>query len=93
MFRPPSIVPELDSVMQQSFFVTDPKQREFMQNEYTKAVQKLQTMDKSNRQEYAMTMEQIVMLDRRLKSNVTQESILNQRISILEGLVSNVVTN
>jgi len=84
----PSLIPELDSINQQMFLATDPSQVPQLQTALTEARQRLATVDKTNLQQYAGTMEQVVVLSRRLQSNVTPQSLLTQRVSILEGLVS-----
>jgi hypothetical protein len=87
-FGRPSLIPELDSINQQMFMATDPSQTEQLQTALTQARQRLATIDKTNLQQYAGAMEQVVILSRRLESNVTPQSLLTQRVSILEGLVS-----
>jgi hypothetical protein len=92
MFRP-SPIPELDDINKQMFLATDPSQIGQLQTALTQARQRLATVDKTNLQQYAGTMEQFIVLNRRLQSNVTPQSLLSQRIAVLEGLVSNVASH
>jgi len=87
-FGRPSLIPELDSINQQMFMATDPTQIPQLQTALTDARQRLATVDKTNLQQYAGAMEQVVTVSRRLQSNVTPQSLLTQRIAILEGLVT-----
>jgi len=87
MFRP-SLIPELDSINQQMYMTIDPSQVPQLQTALEQARQRLATTDKTNLQQYAGAMEQVVVLSRRLQSNVTPQSLLTQRITVLEGLVS-----
>jgi len=89
----PSLIPELDDINKQMFVATDPSQVAQLQTALAQARQRLATVDKTNLQQYAGAMEQVVVLSRRLQSNVTPQSLLSQRISVLEGLVSNVATH
>ena len=86
-FGRPSLIPELDAINQQMFMATDPSQVPQLQTALTDARQRLAATDKTNLQAYANAMEQVVILSRRLESNVTPQSLLSQRVSILEGLV------
>ena len=86
-FGRPSLIPELDSINQQMFLATDPAQIPQLQTTLEQARQQLATVDKTNLQQYAGAMEQVITLSRRLQSNVTPQSLLTQRIAILEGLV------
>jgi len=88
-FGRPSLIPELDEINQQMFLATDPTQIPQLQTALTDARQRLATVDKTNLQQYAGAMEQVVIMSRRLQSNVTPQSLLTQRVAILEGLVSN----
>ena len=83
-----SLIPELDAINQQLCMATDPSQVPQLQTALTQARQRLASIDKTNLQQYAGAMEQVVILSRRLESNVTPQSLLSQRVSILEGLVS-----
>jgi len=87
MFRP-SPIPELDSINQQVVMVTDPSQIAQLQTALTMAQARLATVDKTNLQQYASAMEQVVILNRRLHSNATPQSLLTQRIAVLERLVT-----
>jgi hypothetical protein len=87
MFRP-SLIPELDSINQQMYMTIDPSQVPQLQTALEQARQRLATVDKTNLQQYAGAMEQVVVLSRRLQSNVSPQSLLSQRVAILEGLVS-----
>jgi hypothetical protein len=82
-----SLIPELDEINQQMFMAVDPAQKPQLQTALVQARQRLATVDKTNLQQYAGAMEQVVILSRRLESNVTSQSLLSQRIAILEGLV------
>jgi len=84
----PTLIPELETINQQMFMATDPAQKAQLQTALDQARQRLATVDKTNLQQYAGAMEQVVILSRRLESNVTSQSLLTQRIAILEGLVS-----
>ena len=86
-FGRPSLIPELDAINQQMFMATDPSQVPQLQTALTDARQRLAATDKTNLQAYANAMEQVVILSRRLESNVTPQFLLSQRVSILEGLV------
>ena len=83
----PSLIPELDSVNQQMFMAVDPAQLPQLRTYLTQAQENLANVDKTNLQAYAGAMEQVVSLSRRINSNVTPQSLLSQRVSILEGLV------
>ena len=92
MFRP-SPIPELDSINQQMFMATDSSQIPQLHTALEQARQQLGTVDKTNLQQYAGVMEQVIVLSRKLQSNVSPQSLMLQRVSILEGLVSNVAPN
>ena len=83
-----SLIPELDAINQQLCMATDPSQVPQLRTYLTQAQENLAKVDKTNLQAYANAMEQVVILSRRLESNVTPQSLLSQRVSILEGLVS-----
>jgi hypothetical protein len=87
-FGRPSMIPELDEINQQMFMATDPTQIPHLQTALTDARQRLATVDKTDLQQYAGAMEQVIIMSRRLQSNVTPQSLLTQRVAILEGLVS-----
>jgi hypothetical protein len=87
MFPQPPLIPELAELDQQMMFAVDPQQRPQLEKALADAQARLASVDKSNLQQYAGAMQQVVMLKRRLESNVTPQSLLSQRITILETLI------
>lgn len=81
-------IPELADLERQQFLAIDPAQRPMMENALSQAQARLATIDKTNLQQYAATLQQVVVLKRRLASTVTQQSLLEQKIAILETLVN-----
>lgn len=89
MFPSPrnSLIPELADLDDQMMLALDPAQRPGLEKALADAQGRLATVDKTNLQAYAGAMQQVVMIKRRLESNVTPQSLLTQRVTILEGLV------
>lgn len=86
MFHSP--IPEIAQLDQQQMLATDPAHRPQLEKAFADAQARLAETDKTNLQQYAGAMQQVVMLKRRLESNVTPQSFLAQRVAILEGLLS-----
>lgn len=82
-----SLIPELAQVESQMMLASDPSQRPQLEKAYADAQARLAGVDKTNQQIYAGALQQVVMLKRRLESNVTPQTLLTQRITILESLV------
>ena len=87
MFPPPPLIPELAELDQQMMIAIDPSQRPQLESALKQAQDRLASTDKTNLPVYASAMQQVVMLKRRLESNVTPQSLLTQRIAILENLI------
>lgn len=87
MFLQPTLIPELAEIDQQMMIALDPAQRPQLEKALADAQDRLATVDKTNLAMYASAMQQVVMLKRRLESNVTPQSLLTQRIAILENLI------
>ena len=81
-------IPELAELESQQPLALDPAQRPMVENALKQAQDRLATIDKTNLQQYAMTLQQIVLFKRRLASTVTPQSILEQKIAILEPLAN-----
>ena len=83
----PSPIPELAELDQQMMLAMDPSQRLQIEKALVEAQARLATTDKTNLNQYAGAMQQVVILKRRLESNVTPQDLLTQRIVILESLI------
>lgn len=81
-------IPELAELDKQMMLAVDPQQRPQIEKALVDAQAFLASVDKSNLQQYAGALQQVVMLKRRLESNVTPQSLLTQRITILESLIN-----
>jgi|LakMenEpi03Aug12_release.lakeMendotaPanAssembly.Ray.scaffolds.fasta_scaffold01424_62 hypothetical protein len=82
-----TLIPELDDVDNQMMFAVDPAQKSVLQKALSDAEALLAAVDKTKPAEYAGAMTQVIMLRRRLESNVTPRDLMTQRIAILEKLI------
>lgn len=82
-----SVIPELDEVDAQMMLALDPSQRDHIQKALDEAHDRLCTVDRSNLPQYAGALQQVVMLQRRLTSNVTPQELMERRVEILEKLI------
>ena len=82
-----SLIPELADIEKQQMFAVDPSMLPQVEKALADAQTRLASVDKTNMQQYAGALQQVVLLKRRLESNVTPQSLLTQRISILESLL------
>lgn len=82
-----SMIPELDEVDSQMWLALNPDQRPVVQKALDDALARLRTIDRTDLPQYASALQQVVMLQRRLASNVTYESLMAQRVEILEKLI------
>jgi hypothetical protein len=83
----PSPIPELVELDQQMMVAVDPTQRPQLEKALVDAKAFLETTDKTNLNQYAGAMQQVVIIKRRLESNVTHQDLLTKRIEILESLI------
>ena len=82
-----TLIPELDEVDKQLMFAVDPAQKPALQKALSDAQARLAAVDKTKNAEYAGAMTQVIMMRRRLESNVTPQSLMTQRVTILEKLI------
>ena len=82
-----TLIPELDQIDKQLMFAVDPAQKPALQKALSDAQARLAAVDKTKPAEYAGAMTQVIMMRRRLESNVTPQDLMTQRVAILEGLI------
>jgi hypothetical protein len=82
-----TLIPELDEVDKQLMFAVDPAQKPALQKALSDAQARLAAVDKTKNAEYAGAMTQVIMMRRRLESNVTPQDLMTQRVTILEKLI------
>lgn len=82
-----TLIPELDEVDKQLMFAVDPAQKPALQKALSDAEARLAVVNKENLAEYAGAMTQVIMMRRRLESNVTPQDLMTQRVAILEKLI------
>jgi hypothetical protein len=82
-----TFIPELDDVDKQMMFAVDPAQKPALQKALSDAQARLATVDKTKPAEYAGAMTQVIMMRRRLESNITPQSLMTQRVAVLESLI------
>jgi hypothetical protein len=82
-----TLIPELDEIDKQLMFAVDPAQKPALQKALSDAEARLAVVNKTKLAEYAGAMTQVIMMRRRLESNVTPQSLMTQRVAILEGII------
>jgi hypothetical protein len=82
-----TLIPELDEVDKQLMFAVDPAQKPALQKALSDAEARLAVVNKENLAEYAGAMTQVIMMRRRLESNITPQDLMVQRVAILEGII------
>ena len=83
-----AVIPEIADLERQQFLALDPAQRPAMENALNQAQARLTTIDKTDLLQYSMALQQVVMIKRRLAASITPQSLLQQKIAILETLVN-----
>jgi hypothetical protein len=68
-------------------FAVDPAQKPALQKALSDAEARLAVVNKENLAEYAGAMTQVIMMRRRLESNITPHDLMVQRVTILEKLI------
>jgi hypothetical protein len=82
-----TLIPELDQIDKQLMFAVDPAQKPALQKALSDAEARLAVVNKENLAEYAGAMTQVIMMRRRLESNITPQDLMVQRVAILEGII------
>jgi hypothetical protein len=83
-----AVIPEIADLERQQFLALDPAQRPMMETALKQVQDRLETVDKTDLQQYSMILQQVVMIKRRLAASVTTQSLLQQKIAILEPLAN-----